>query len=277
MGNIKITEIPGLLKIGIIEFFKFFTEYSKKYIGFLPMIANIIIFVSIGGLYFNILLSKKIVSKTNKIVLLLLLLVSPIILSLVYLLSKLSVHYIMLVSFICVYYMAIILVDYTMEYSDLRTINNIITISILLVSISWGIFANKCYVAFDIKNKNTYSLANRIVSKIDNIDEFNYTEQILILGNRNFGVSKEEFKELTSFTGIEMPRDFNYLGESINYREYFRIILGVELNYPGLDTENKIIDSEEFKAMPNFPDKGSIKKIEGILVVKVSDYVRYGE
>ncbi|MDL2310585.1 hypothetical protein LJC13_01240, partial [Peptostreptococcaceae bacterium OttesenSCG-928-C18] len=284
-GNIKILEIPMLLKTGIIEFFKYFFESTKKYLGTVSAIMNLVVFISIGLLSLNILVRNKLISNINKLLLLVLIIIHPLIFSLIYLLGPVFIHQIMIISFICVYYMAIILMEYTIRnkiYQKVTIINNMTVIAIFLVSISWGIFANKCYIAFDVKNNNMYSFANRIVNKIDDFEDFNYLEEeAIIIGNRvhaNFGASKfEEFSSLSGITGIDMPRDFNFMGESLTYREYLRNMLGVNLIYPGKDKEEEIKLSQDFIEMPDFPKEGCIKKIDGILVVKISEYKAYGE
>ncbi|WP_100064934.1 glucosyltransferase domain-containing protein [Miniphocaeibacter massiliensis] len=280
LGNIDILKVPYLLKIGAIEFFKFFSIYTKKYLGILSLVMNLFLLISVIFIALKIFFNRKILSKNSKILLLVILLISPIVLSFIYVLGKGEIHHIMLISFVCAYYIAIIMLEFGMKnniYGKSTIMNNIFIIAIFIVSISWGIFANKCYTAIDIKNKNMYSFTSRIVSKIDDVEDFNYEEdEAIIIGNRvdkvHSPTKKKEYMELDGFTGLFMIGDYNFFYSSEHYSEYIRNILGVNLKYPGATKEKYLRGCQEFIDMPSFPEEGCIKKIDGVLVVRVSDY-----
>ena len=49
--------------------------------------------------------------------------------------------------------------------------------------------------------------------------------------------------------------------------------MGIKIKICTRDEYNKIVNSEEFKNMPIYPNNGSIKIINNIIVIKISDKV----
>ena len=57
-----------------------------------------------------------------------------------------------------------------------------------------------------------------------------------------------------------------------NYR-FFDKYLGVKIKICSKDEYDSIVKSDEFKNMPIYPNNGSIKIINNIIVIKISDKV----
>ncbi len=87
MGNIQIKDIPLLLKSGIREFFKFFFISTRAYTGKTAIYMNAIVFATILISVVKIGLNKEILEPGNKILIILLIVVSPLVLSLICLLG----------------------------------------------------------------------------------------------------------------------------------------------------------------------------------------------
>ena len=64
----------------------------------------------------------------------------------------------------------------------------------------------------------------------------------------------------------------NYNGILQNYR-FFDKYLGVKIKICSKDEYDSIVKSDEFKNMPIYPNNGSIKIINNIIVIKISDKV----
>lgn len=55
------------------------------------------------------------------------------------------------------------------------------------------------------------------------------------------------------------------------YTNIWRYYQGIEYTYPTSDEYIEIISSDEFMSMELFPNEGSLKMIDGIVVVKLSE------
>ncbi|MDL2310932.1 glucosyltransferase domain-containing protein [Peptostreptococcaceae bacterium OttesenSCG-928-C18] len=280
MGDIKRELVPDLLKIGRIEFFKFFNAQTKDYLGIIPALMNKIVFIIIVLEWIIICFNKTIIKPVNKVLLTLLIILAPRIFSFIYILNSIYIHHIMLISFVGLYYLVIQLSDFLVANIEGKKhvyLRNTMAVALLIISISWGIFANEVYTAYDLKNRNMYALTNRLVAKIEEFDDYNYTKNVMIMGNKPddvFGVTKPELNDLEGFTGIMMPYDYNFFvgrTSAYLYNEYVRTFIGVDLKYPGFKKELEIGASEEFKSMPIYPEEGSIKKIDDIIIIKISE------
>ncbi len=73
------------------------------------------------------------------------------------------------------------------------------------------------------------------------------------------------FEKYETITGISSSSPITFYE---TYEKYFKYVLNIPLN---LREDEKIAEDERVIEMPEFPKKGSIQMIDGILVVKLEE------
>ena len=62
-----------------------------------------------------------------------------------------------------------------------------------------------------------------------------------------------------------------YGGQIGTWYNYMRVFYGLDINLCDHDTYYKLVTSDEYKEMEMFPSQNSIKIINGVVVVKLSE------
>lgn len=121
----------------------------------------------------------------------------------------------------------------------------------------------------------TYSLAERIVERVEALPEYETGITLLIGGraeNGNYPRPYEEMYYVTQGTAAV----YGYMWDSLNGQQncwiaFLGQYLGVQYSVCSNDMALEIMSSQEYKDMPYFPKDNSIKVINGCVVVKLSD------
>ena len=192
----------------------------------------------------------------------------PFIFNAVCFISKGMEHELMIFSFFFLYIFLIFLIqELSSGNSSLKRLYIALIPLILLI---WNniVFSNQIYYKIEMEDRAALSFATRIVSSIESTDGYVAgVTPVLIVG------SPEESDNVEK---VEYLRDISILGNgntpftsysSLPY--YLKVYLGVRIN---ICHEN--VSSDVIAGMPIYPDKNSIKYVDGILVIKLSGDVQ---
>lgn len=123
-----------------------------------------------------------------------------------------------------------------------------------------------------------YNKAMMLCSKISDVvdEEFGYESgmKIMLAGDAergNYPCQYEHLKDIVK--GTLAPKGMSWGGwlQDVCYTNIWRYYQGVEYTYPTSDEYAEIISSDEFMSMELFPNEGSLKMIDGIVVIKLSE------
>ena len=111
-----------------------------------------------------------------------------------------------------------------------------------------------------------YSVGNSIVEEIREINEGNKDMPIVITGKLNFSLQNDELLKMTNFdiSNISMW----------TWQVFLQDNLGLGWNIWEYSDDRGVTSTEEYKQMPVFPNKGYIKLINNVIVVKLSDITK---
>ncbi|MBR3569507.1 MAG: glucosyltransferase domain-containing protein [Oscillibacter sp.] len=140
----------------------------------------------------------------------------------------------------------------------------------LLALLLWHhvVYANQVYMKKELEKNSTLLLAARIVDRIEGVPGYVPGEtRVAFAGrfdyNEPLDVTRGAFEDYRTQTGLWHSHAATY-----NLGRY----LTDYLQYPLVwDTETNVTRSELAKAMPIFPAAGSVRMIDGVVVVKLSD------
>ena len=129
-----------------------------------------------------------------------------------------------------------------------------------------------------MKCNGAISLSNRILAAIDSCNEYTQDMPIAILGepqneawlNAN-GQYLEKIDSDTVSWGQFWSTEYNITQRS--WSQFFNLYHGIILNLADDAKAQEICSTSEFKEMGVFPEKTSMQVIDGVLTIKLSDFM----
>lgn len=163
---------------------------------------------------------------------------------------------------------------YIMERSQaseryLKTLRCCCLVLMFVIGFVSARYANVCYLKADVMQTEAIGYYNRLISRIQGAEGYTVETPVLYVNERS--KNDEGFSGNTLFDPIYLPP---YHGNSIindfSWEETMQLWCGFE---PVKADGDSVSGSgkEEIQKMPSYPDDGSIKMIDGTLVVKFAD------
>lgn len=145
------------------------------------------------------------------------------------------------------------------------------SLALLVMVFCFMVNGNIAYFNLNEKYEKTYSYALRIADRLEATPGYSVGEKVFITG----GIPTEEYFPYTDITykvlkGYFGPNE-NILTESADkYQTFFAHYLNVTIEIASWKEAQDILATQEFNEMGRFPDEDSIKKINGIWVIKTN-------
>lgn len=145
-----------------------------------------------------------------------------------------------------------------------------VVLSFALASICGGWLCNLLYTSSAQAHRATESYVTRLMTRVESMPGYQWDLPLLIIGS----FPEERFYgQIETYSLIDhysVPRDSVLpLNKHIYY--YLNHWLNIPVEEPDEITMINMSDSAAFQAMPCYPDDGSVKIIEGQVVVKVGE------
>lgn len=231
------------------------------------------IFFSIFSLIATIILIKLIYRKkcSNILSIIILVLFMPIALDIIEVIMPNSGFYILeAYQFILPIILGIKLIDMLKD-----DIFKVIPIFLCFVIIyTYYLQANASYTAIELSHNQLYTAAIKISNSIENSLEYQPKDSVCIVGTiDNLNLQKEEIFKKTYCSIVNAPLITNssYSAQIEKWKKFFTIYLGTQYKYCTIKQYNQIIETDEFKKMPVYPEKGYIQEINNVIVVKLNN------
>lgn len=250
------------------------TKYSKSI--FMPNVYNLQLYIrtianSVLALLdivsLCVVLSCKKIKISNKLLILLLVIILPIGMEISYIGSAVS-HDLMHYSYWLFYLLSWLLVKNVISPEKMKRYSLIVAISVLIFIICNVQTSNLVYVKKEILKDSTLSTMTRVLYKIEDIDEYDNNTYIAFIGNIDVQKEITGTHTIDEITGVDSNSQITYQG---TYKRYFKNILQYDINVCSDSEIETLKENETVKEMPVFPEKGSVKLVDGIIVVKFSN------
>lgn len=118
--------------------------------------------------------------------------------------------------------------------------------------------------------RNYYAISNNIYNQVTSLDD--YSTDMKWMFSDVIRYKAKDRDKANGFISNDNETWNNYNGTHQNVN-FFSKYLGVKINVCSKEDYDNIVQTEEFKQMPIYPNAGSIKIINDIIVIKVSDHV----
>lgn len=243
---------------------------------FVVIVTAIILLLTFAVMVCGIVKNK--ISKSKILFISILSLCLPLIMNVSMILSKgVIIHDIMTYSFWLTFLFVYLVINKKNYAFDKKSFNlgyNIasrVIIVVLCFSVFFNVrFANHCYTLKVFEKDANLSLFTRVVQDVEEVDGYKLGEtKICILGypstiqrTSNLSVSQDYYVH-----GMFYPYAINP-NSAMYYDYYFDYILMYAGKIASQEEFDKMALNSEYKSMPSYPSEGSIKMIDGKVVVK---------
>lgn len=136
----------------------------------------------------------------------------------------------------------------------------------------WAVDANQTYLALELKFDNMMSLATRMVDRVEQLPEYVPDETPVwytgTLSDANYGAVKSGVFARASATDMT-GREWNYttLMNNLYFSAFVNHYIGVTFVVPEDETAYAVMETDAYKAMPYFPYPGSVRYIDGVIII----------
>jgi len=138
-------------------------------------------------------------------------------------------------------------------------------ICVIFLSYQHYLISNECYNRQYFTYEQTYGYMNRVAYAIQSCEGYNSDTPVMLSGKIEKEVTMPEFDKLNYITGIFGESD---LINGYSREEFIRRYCGLPIKKADEELRDQVVASSEFVEMPIYPDKNSVKIINGCLVVK---------
>ena len=262
---------------------------SKHFVFYRIMFYMIILCILALNIYIFI-------KKHNICLMLLVEFIFPLGLNFVYILSKGLMHDLMIYHYMLFPLLSLILIE-TLSCNQFKNktiklfnsncianlfilfIRNILVVCFIGLIGVQAVFANTVYLKKSLEYNNTYAICNRILDKLENIEQYHYDNtKVFFIGSLDkskVGLPINGFENFYEYTGLSSATAVTYIG---TLGAFIRNNLNYRMNLYEFDGENSIpreLDSIKYEiyGMRTFPEKDSVKYFESadVIVVKLSE------
>lgn len=158
-----------------------------------------------------------------------------------------------------------------------KDIKDNFSFKILIMASSVMIFcfiisANIVYFNMNERYEKTYSIATRIIDRLEQTPGYHTGDTVAILGGRpsyrNYPSTDITGKDLMGYCGVDGDYSTNC---TIYFKEFFMHYLGVTIEATDSEAEAYLAQTEEYMLMEPFPSNKSIQQIDGVWVIRLND------
>lgn len=127
---------------------------------------------------------------------------------------------------------------------------------------------NIAYYNMNLSYQKSYAIAENVLDRIENTDEFlTATNTVALIGR--YDCPTENLHGLVpNIMGVSND---SFLNDPNHYTVMWRYCFGIEINLASYEEMSAIKETEEFKSMAVYPAKDSVKYIDGIIVIRLSE------
>ena len=293
--NLSVSNYSGADEVGLSTLLNLFRLLPETYQSFFnyyftdQMIPNLIWHTNILYIliYTTELISIIYISIKNKVykrlvnilLLILLIAIEPICFGIIEIaVPDVDIHILMACSMIYIFPIFFKILEMLPKNKISKIFSYIVLVCSLLIAWNYMWQDNASYIAIKSMQNQAINTASRLVTHIEELDEYNPEMPVLILGGLEnnlyfdrYNTTIEAKKIFDRSWGFISDKSTIWWGNLDSWRKIFYEYVGVNLNLVSEWDNADIFKTEQYKNMKYYPDEGSIKIINGTVVVKLSD------
>lgn len=286
MGNISLTNLPRLIINCYVSFGKFvfgIFYHMPKPIIVLNYIIIILLFLMSMHVIIKKMRTKKYLEAGLFFAFLAILPIGMCLMEIVANTDTLSIYA------ICLLYVLLIKwVDDWLENPEEGAVRNrkVICKGIYIVSaimVTFFFFVTQIYYfKLHVFYQRTYAMANRVVMRIEELEEYPQVRKVLIGGTpinrQDYGTAEVMFDDVIindrglwgQYVGMSASGMSDY--SLVKFNHFMNGFLGTNFESIKADEAVERLKTDEYAKMPLWPNKGSVQVIDDVIVVKMDEY-----
>lgn len=281
IGLNTILNISKLLPEAYKSFFNYY--FNDKMIPNTIWGTNIIytiIFAVILVSIIYIIIKNKVYKKISNIILtLVFVILAPICFGVIEIAAPdVDIHILMACSMIYIFLLFFKILEMLPKTSISKIFKYIIVICSLVIVWIYTWQDNASYLSMKLIQDQAKSTINRIVTQIEELDEYTPEMPVLFIGNMqnnsylNRHDTEIEAKKIYDRSwGFISEGPIVWWGDLNSWRKLLYEYAGVNMQLVSEGDSKEILETEAYKNMKNYPENGCIKVINGTVVVKLID------
>lgn len=268
----NFSDISSLIKCLIKTYLSYFYFFLISSSSHKILAVCLKVLISLIAIYSGIkVIKENKVKKINILLIALLCLVLPFALNITCFMSSGTIHELMTFAVNLTY---VYIIWLTLK-NNKKVLSRITYASLGIIICLNVLYSNQVYEKKKIEFDSTISTMNRVISRVEDVEGYKLGETpVVIIGELSKGPLEVKKENL----------DYDAVGQHYTYattynRTYYRFIkyyMGypiniVDANKTRSPIAKELSEKEEIKSMPCYPEKDSIKMVDGYLIIKFSE------
>lgn len=275
MGQIGFSQLIRRIADAYSDFVKFFTNSSKVFHSWFVQLVGAAVLLTVIAIAIEIKNKKLWRKPVTLIFLAVIIVLFPLASSLVYVMvdsAVSAVHLVMLYPMV----MLLVLPAVALDRLQLPVSNAaawkkqlcvFFALALLVVQALIGyecvLITNRAYFSMGITYENTYAFYTKLTAKLELQEEYTPETPVAFIGRAKM----QEYAPSTNMTGV---LNGNSAINMYTVPQYLRYLLASNYTFVSDQREAELSATTEFQEMPSYPAAGSIRTIDGVIVVKFS-------
>ncbi|MDE7479382.1 MAG: glucosyltransferase domain-containing protein [Lachnospiraceae bacterium] len=281
MGNIPLAMMPRLIGRCYKRFLEYFLWKPFAFVTSTARMVNKVICILAVVLFALTVWNRKIYKDVCAFLLLILVCaLIPLAAAFIYFMApEADYSMLMVYAYSFIYVIVLALLEYCMEdwekirkvYANMIVIVTVCTI--LLNCYTDYLLANKAYLRTEIATERVKSYFNRVITTVQNQEGYMAGDKIIILGEfyykdnpSSVEIDIFDSEDLRLLSGLALENGL--ITSGVRY-QFIRTFLGEELADLSWEEKQEIMETDEYREMPLYPQNGCVQRIDGVWVVKM--------
>lgn len=285
MGDIAITEMPTLIARCYKRFLEYFIWKPFAFMSKNMQVCNIctcILACALGG--YLVVINKLYRKPLEMLLFCLAAFFMPLAVAFIYFMAP-DVDYslLMLYAYVLIYITVVMLWEKAAVFWEkkeqrkgLAEICTLVVIAVMIVSCySNYLITNKAYFRMELAKDRVVAYLNRIIANIEATDGYANGDKVAILGNFYYKDNPSpvemdllDSEPLREMSGVALENGLITPASRDNFIRYY---VGFNITEISDERKDELMETQQYKDMPLYPETGSIAKIEDVWVVKLCE------
>lgn len=265
-----LTKSKGILYNLFCAYLNFFLAFIGRFniwVNPINQVTNCILFVTAGLVVLSLIFKKR--NPLRKVLSLVVLFLFPLSVCCIYLfVNTTSIHTLVMYSLISVYVFIFVFLELITKEKLKNIFYNIAPIMLVLCIIDNVYIANNSYLQLKLGYENAYSYYSSVMTSVTNTPGFDSESKLaLCVTNGTIEQKYDLKKHFDSDLIMGVSSDITNTHPKYEFINYY---LGYDVTFASHEEIAEIMKTDEYKEMPTYPYYGSIKEMDGFIVVKLN-------
>ena len=278
MGRVSLSQIPRLVYYSYRKYYYFF--WQNDWGCHFRFLRWGFLLSGLGSLCLGlVLLHKRRLGSLRTGLVLMLALIYPLAGTFIYVMVPNGyVHIHMLYPMVYILLLPLSLLEYAGSLAEVlpsplfpRILSWILALTLGIAAYSYWLTDNNAYLKADFAFRQCAAWSDRLVARVEDCEDYHPGMKVVLLGSNEREKAMSPTPELNAARLVGIF-DLGDLRTFFTYRHFLRYFLAfTDPVYTGdSETAVRFAELEEVKAMPLYPQQGSVRVIEGTVVVKLN-------